>query len=434
MKKLLLIIICFLFTGCQAITFSVDELLNAPNIADEQAAIRQALIESTGKSVTLAYPRSGDYRSAFVITDIDADGGEEALVFYTPSGSNNEQNVRLSVLDKDDDGSWHAMYELAGGGTSVDTVMIADYGGAADIIIGYGTQAYDESVVSIYRYTRGSLASIFDGTYTAIDMLDIDSCGTEEIVIIKKVGTLVTVSVIKTYDGLAYDTKERTLSSGAASLAGYTFGKLYDDVNALFLDIADENGALVTETLFMTPAGIVSPTSNRPELLDMTKRPSGYLSQDYDSDGIVEIPVLSPFLGYHDAGSESEYMTIWLGYDPVSSDFIQESRTYYSPSDGYVFKIPNRWINFVTVYRDSETNEATFVKYDSEAESIGDMQKLLSLVCVGTQSAKTYRNNGYSAVKYSELTVCMTKTLAEESEPLLLTSDEVSSNLYNLNS
>ena len=78
-KTAVLALVCMLCTlcGCETITFSIDSLLAAPSIADEQAAVHDALIESVGGTVVPSYPRSGDYRSAFIITDIDADGNDD---------------------------------------------------------------------------------------------------------------------------------------------------------------------------------------------------------------------------------------------------------------------------------------------------------------------------------------------------------------------
>lgn len=66
-------------TGCQA---TIENLLTAPKLTQEQSEINQALINSSGSSIKLKYPRGGEYRSAFVLQDIDSDGTQEALVFY----------------------------------------------------------------------------------------------------------------------------------------------------------------------------------------------------------------------------------------------------------------------------------------------------------------------------------------------------------------
>lgn len=436
-KTAVLALVCMLCTlcGCETITFSIDSLLAAPSIADEQAAVHDALIESVGGTVVPSYPRSGDYRSAFIITDIDADGNDEALAFYTLSSQSSTQNVRVSVLDKTEDGGWDAMYELAGSGTYVDTVMLADYGSTVDIIIGYGSPASEDKSVCIYRYTSGVLASIYEGAYTVIGRWDLDGCGADETVIVRKVGTSVSVSTIKTLDGLDYQTRERNLSVSASYISGCCYGELYDGVNALFIDAVTENATAFTEIVMLDGDTIVSPTSDSSGLLERTARPYGYRTMDYDGDGDVEIPVISPFLGYSAlTQSDIENITLWLSYDPELRDFYEEAQSYYNVSGGYIFKLPGRWHNFVTVQRNADTNEITFLKYDYTAQSISEMEGLLSIAVLPTASEQAYENNGYVYIDGTDYVCFMYKSIASESEPLLLTADEVRSNLYYIES
>jgi len=432
MKRILLIVLsCLLLTGCEAFTFSVDELLVAPSISDDQAALKQALYDKGGSSVTLASPQSGDYRSAFVIEDLDGDDNDEALVFYTASSataSGTGENVRVAVFDKDSDG-WHAMYEIAGGGSSVDTVIVLNYGDVTDIVIGYGTSVHDESVVSIYRYENGVLRSTYDGWYTTMISTDIDLCGTDEIVLFKKSGTSVSVGVIKSSDGLSYVTAERTLTSSVSEITDYVCGILYGETGALFIDITDEDGYLLTEVVYLTGDTLTCLSSMDSELLWTTERTGGYLSMDYDGDGVVEIPTLGLFSGYS-GGSGAEYMVNWLSYSEEELAFVTESSTYYSLSDSYIFKLPSRWTNFVSVIRDSDTGEITFVEYDRTADSLSDMTKLLSIISVSSRNAEAYLDDGYTLIKETESMSYLYKKLADDDEPLLLTPDEISDNLY----
>ncbi|MCC8130273.1 MAG: hypothetical protein LIO72_00725 [Ruminococcus sp.] len=433
MKRIILIVLsCLMLTGCEAFTFSVDELLSAPSISDDQAALKQALYDNVGHSVTLAYPQSGEYRSAFVIADLDGDDNDEALVFYTSSSataSGTGENVRVAVFDKDESGDWHAMYEVAGGGSSVDTVIVTDYGDVTDIVIGYGTSVHDESTVSIYRYENGILRSTYDGWYTTMISADIDLCGTDEIVLFKKSGTVVSVGVIKSSDGLSYVTSERTLTSSVSAISNYTSGLLYGETGALFIDVTDEDGYLLTEVVYLEGDTLTCLSSVDSELLWVTERTGGYLSMDYDNDGIVEIPTLGLFSGYS-AGSGAEYMVNWLSYSQDENAFTTESSAYYSLSDSYIFKLPSRWTNFVSVIRDSDTGEITFVEYDRTADSLSDMTKLLSIISVSSRNAQTYLDDGYTLVTESGSISYLYKKLADDDEPLLLTPDEISDNLY----
>lgn len=429
LKRVLAVVLAFLMlSGCDMLTFSVDSLLTAPSVADEQAAIHQALIESVGKSITLCYPRSGDYRSAFVVTDIDSDGGDEALAFYTYSQSI-AAKVMISVLDKDDDG-WHAVYELEGRGLAIDKVMISDYGRSSDIVIGYETQGFEENNVSIYRFTRGIFASLFDGSYTILERLDMDGCGTPEITIVKKTGTAVIASIIKTANGLDYSIEERVISVNASQITSSCFGLLYDNVSALFVDIADINNIVTTQVIYLGENEILSPTLEFPEISELTARQMGYASADYDGDGVVEIPIATPFLGYSQAGSAAEYMTSWLTYDSDLNFFTAESATYYNTAVGYVFKLPNRWLNLVTVVRDDASRVVSFIAYDTEFENISDMPKLVSIAAVSPDNEQAYINDGYSYLSGDGFISFMTKNLAPDGEPLLLTQDEMKNNIY----
>ena len=87
-----------LFGGCFSIASTTAELMRAPKLTEEQAAVNRALSTALGtEDYKLKYPLSGSYRSAYVFYDIDGDAVQEALVFYQPpiEGS----GVRINILD-----------------------------------------------------------------------------------------------------------------------------------------------------------------------------------------------------------------------------------------------------------------------------------------------------------------------------------------------
>jgi len=65
-----------LLTGC---TFgaSIDALMTPPKLSVEQEQIYNALTDAAGTSISLKYPKSGKYLSAFIVEDIDGDGVHE---------------------------------------------------------------------------------------------------------------------------------------------------------------------------------------------------------------------------------------------------------------------------------------------------------------------------------------------------------------------
>ncbi|MBQ8622928.1 MAG: hypothetical protein IJ424_00895 [Oscillospiraceae bacterium] len=431
MKKILaLVLCCLLLTGCQGITFSVEDLLTSPVIADEQTSIFQALTQGIGKSITLQYPYSGDYRSAIVLEDIDGSEGQEALAFY--SEALNESVTGVAVLDKQNDGEWKLETTVTGVGTAIDRVIIHPIGQTVDIIIGYRTSALDESQVRMYRYINGNLATIYENTYTVLEKYDIDGCGVDEIVLARKAGDYVTVSVIKSFDGVNYIPYELLLTHPVTSIAEHNFGKISESNSALYLDLLNEGGALSTEIIYLYDEGISSPTNTVLGMREYTRRPSGYLCLDYDGDGVVEVPVVSNFTGYPAGiGTSNEYMTMWHTFNSQSSMLELKSNSYYSLTGGFVLTIPNRWLGLVTVKTNSETGEATFYKYDTEIASIDEMHPIMSIVSTYDQDAGKYsEEDGYRLVAQTERRQYFVKTMAQDGEQLVLTNDEILDNLY----
>ena len=421
MRKLAILIICLMLTGCQALTFSVDGLLSAPNVADEQSAIYQALIESAGRGITLEYPRNGDYRSAFIAYDIDADGEEETLAFYSVS-SVTDSNVKIAVLDRSD-GEWRSMYELAGAGSSVDRVLFL----GNDMAVGYSAQDYEENSIRLYSYTDGVFEAIYDNTYTVLEKADLDGEGREEIVTVKRSGAGIEINALQAAGEVLYKVYGLAFDTGSG-IGGYGFGKL-GDKTALYLDIASDESGLSTQIVYLDENGLVAPLTLG-GLSEQTRRPLGYLSLDYDGDGTVEIPVTAAFTGYEAAAwGGAEYLTRFMSYSPETGNLEPESSAYYNLSDGYIFTIPNRWLNLITVSRDPGTGELTFRKYDP-ALIITEMQPIVSFASAGSSAGEAYIAAGYELLTESDSTSFYVNIRAGGDEPLVLTMDEIRDNFH----
>lgn len=425
MKRIAVFIaICLLLSGCQAITFSVDGLLNAPNVADEQSAIYQALIESAGRGINLEYPRNGDYRSAFVSYDIDSDSEEEILAFYSV-GSVSDSNVKISVLDSTEGGGWRSTYELAGAGSAVERVMFS----GRDIIVGYSAQEYEENALRMYRYSDGVLAPIYEGTYTVVESADLDGCGEDELAIVRRSGLGVVVEILKPNSDGGYNEYDSELETGASAISGYCLGEL-GGKTALYLDMSVDDGSLVTEIFCLTSEGISCPISGN-GLGGLTRRPAGYISRDYDGDGRVEMPSVTPFIGYDSAPwGEAEYMTALYRFSEESLLLEFGSNAYFNIRDGYMLTIPSRWLNMVTVLRDDATGEVTFVKYDSSKESIAEMEPIISFAVSDVSGTEAFTEAGYKTLKIAEDKSYYYKIKADPSEPLVLTTDEIRDNFH----
>ena len=152
-------------TGCSFGT-SIDNIMAPPKLSVEQEQIYSALTDAAGSSISLKYPRSGKYLSAFIVEDIDGDGGNEAVVFYERSGLGVEENtLRINVLDKDGD-AWRSVCDTPAEGSEIEKVMISRLGtnDRVNLIIGSSLINRSEKNVTMYNYENGSLTATIRNT------------------------------------------------------------------------------------------------------------------------------------------------------------------------------------------------------------------------------------------------------------------------------
>ena len=111
-------------SGC-SFGASIDTLMAPPKLSVEQEQIYNALTSTTGSAISLKYPKSGKYLSAFIIEDIDGDGSNEAVVFYERNVHSVDENpLRINILDKEN-GKWTSTYDQPAEGSEIEQVIIS---------------------------------------------------------------------------------------------------------------------------------------------------------------------------------------------------------------------------------------------------------------------------------------------------------------------
>ena len=436
-----------LLSGCTSINFSVDNLLAAPKLTAEQSEIHEALIAAVGNNLTLKYPKNGANRSAYVIADIDEEPGDEALVFYEYTGSEtNDDGLRVNLLDKDENGKWQSVKEIAGAGTDVDKVIIAKMGADnhTNVLVGYQTLSGEEKALEIYSYFGGSFGRIGTSSYSVLETIDVDSDGANELVTIRRqtntetglttsTASLLTLNKTTDEEGKEVDavtlTQSIEMCDNVSSYARALAGRVADGRNALYVDAVDAEGMLHTELVYYRYSALQNPMQIRSEkLIPLCTRPYGYYSADIDNDGIIEIPVTRPLTGYESAPPEEQLvLTSWTHY--VDFYELQEVYSgYYAVSDGYTFVFPGRWADSVTVKRDPVTNETVFYKYAGDINA--EMTELMRIAVVPKTQVEEFTFSGYQVITSAGQLDYLALLPTNKREQLIPTVDEVTNNLY----
>lgn len=392
-KELLLIPICLLcmaLCGC-SLGASVDNMLTPPKLSEEQNEIYQELINSVGKSVKLKYPRNGDYRSAFVIRNIDDEPGDEALVFYESKDiRSGESALRLKFLDKSGE-NWETVYDLACPGNEVDSIVFADLGsdtpsvasetetsalsdrGTSAIILSCTLLNQSEKSVLVLKYKDKKPVELLSSTYSCMSIADLNKDSQNELVIVSVNREMQTASAsmyTDSTDGLEL-LSNTPLYGGAADYIRVTQGRLDESTPALFLDYSKGGGQSGTDVLYCYGSRLFCPNSigSNPASGLISRQVNDYMAEiysfDIDKDGFVEIPSTTPLPGYETL-TKPEQLCAVQWYTVKNDNFTLESNSYFSGKYRFALLFPNRWTGVVTAVADFTNNDIIFISYNAE--------------------------------------------------------------------
>ena len=137
-----------LLCGCSFNAMSVADVMRPPSVTGNKAGIHECLNESTG-GYTLKYPKSGEYRTAIIMKDLNFDGTEECVALYKPQ--NTASGICVSILSLDSD-KWKIDSSFTDTSFEADRVLFADLNGDGcdDVIVGWGNYGVLPSKISAY--------------------------------------------------------------------------------------------------------------------------------------------------------------------------------------------------------------------------------------------------------------------------------------------
>lgn len=387
-----------LLSGCTFGT-SIDTLMAPPKLSLEQEQIYNALTDAAGSSISLKYPKSGKYLSAFIVEDIDGDGGREAVVFYEKNSlAAPENTLRINILDSEN-GKWRSVYDTPADGSEIERVMISRLGEnqRINLIIGSSLINRSEKTATIYSYSDGKLERTFSDSYSFIDVTDLDRDENNEFLLLKGSanGNPAAAEAYKLDGEGKYHRYRIELSGGFTEFDSVGYGEFNEEHTGLYIDAVSAAGFIQTDIICMNENGLNKIFSD-PEESAATLRPSGCSSYDVDSDGVIEIPMQKVASGYEDAAEgEQLRLTEWMTVresGKLKSKYI----SYYSIGDGYAFIFPEKWRNKVTVRRDAINDEIVFCAYSG-----GEMgRELMRIYCADDEaSAKDRLSTGYMLLR-----------------------------------
>ena len=382
------VLLCLLLAGCSmpGEQVQVEELLRAPKLSGDYGDVQTALNDWLGESAQLKYPMQGDLLSPFLLQDLDGDGRQDAAVLYTTAQSS---NVCIAILQKDDADIWHVRQNVEGLADTVESVGLAQLqpGDATQLVVGY-TAAQGDHYLAVYSYTDGVLSTILEQQYQQYLVEDITGGGNQDLILMSTLEDggvqieLLTVDKEGSFQQVAVMGLSANRFAGCASVAA---GVGADGRHYLVLDgwtgISGNNLASVLlrfdeDTQQMVPADQIS--TEKLYTASLRNVPS-LVSQDLDSDGIVEIPTQPDEAGLLNM-SQSRRMDfiVWMDY---TSPHPEKSFGLLDEETNCYIELPMEWEGNLKL-TDSE-------QYDGAVElrTMDEDQLIMTLRLVRTTSS-----------------------------------------------
>ena len=371
-----------LLSGCTMFDSSLEGLLHPPKLTETQTAVYNALILSTGDQIDLVYPAGGEYRSAFVLYDLDDEKTEEAIVFYREKNlsENGDSGIRMNFLDQKA-GVWSSVTDRPVAGTKIESVNFYSFDGTVSIGVICSAPVQAEKSLSLLKYSGEQVEEQFKTQFSFLEAADLDNDSLDELFFV------------------SYD-----------SVMGYSHARVFG--------IAEGSGAESPEVLSTVPlypevSSVQRLTRQKPSE-GISRRANAFTPMlfctDIDGDGRIEAPATTAFIGYENRSvPEQIYSVEWYYADTENNNTVtKKCTTYVSTGGEYIFYVPVRWQGLVTVEKSGNT--VSFVKYDSAS-------LVLLSVCV---SDTLPEGSGWEA--FSE---GIYVNNSDSADPMVLTDDEL---------
>jgi len=340
-----------MFSGCLRIV--ADDLYRLPQISEEHQRLQEQIDQILFEGAEYSAPRSGQHRQSIQLRDLDGDGSEEVIAFFSiPSDS----ALKIYIF-RMSEGDYLLAEIIEGVGTAFDSIRYVDMDGDGVVELVVGWQMGDAlRHMSIYSIKDFHAVLLAGAEYFMLTEHDLDGDNNVEIVTVRipsqEVGAVAEVFTLMS-DGEIVQAEAR-LSNGIETIARVLAGKLNDGIPAVFIESEGKfvNGDLITDICVFQNGSfnnisVTGPSGISEETVRETVR-MRILSTDINNDGIIKVPM--PRL--LQAQSETAYYAIdWYSFNSTGIGRLALT-TYHNNTDEWFLVLPYDWRGKVSVRRE----------------------------------------------------------------------------------
>lgn len=361
-------------SGCSFAELGLEDALRPPKATGDESEIEQLISDSARDAYTLKYPKSGDYRSAIIMKDLNGDDTDEAVAFFRVK--DDATSVHMLVMNEIE-GKWKISGDFVTETTDVDCVGFADLceGDELEILVGYTTYTPNINFLSCYSYSQGETSTIQSKqSYSAFYCGDLDSSGKSEVITL----TLYNADNEAKATMLEYSENKKALYAKSSvamdpSVVKFrhaVFSKLVDGSNGIAVDGSYASEEICSQVIYFNEdLAVLRNPLYKEKVKNPTLRTCEVFSDDISGNGEIEIPIVEklPYYGVDMSKNVADKITL-CGFNPSTESL--EAKNNYTANYNYrfKFKIPDSWENgsFTAV-----NNENSTVFYEWQKSSLG---------------------------------------------------------------
>ncbi|MBS7397133.1 MAG: hypothetical protein KIG32_01715, partial [Ruminiclostridium sp.] len=289
-------------------------------------------------------------------------------------------NLRVSFLDKDENGSWKAAYELPAAGTEIESVAFSKLGSDKEkILISYTVLGSSDKIMSVIDYENGIATQLGSVGYSSYLLLD--SVGSGEYLacfnrdVAKKDANMSVYAVNdKKQFGMAMPMV--SFGSAVAEIDGITVGNaliLGKKTPCIAIDYLSSENLYGTGVLYYSGNAFVNADTIVRLGSDTlyTRRTNAYTpklkARDIDGDDVLDIPVTVTLPGYENLTFPEQLSAVnWFRQD--CDEITAVCYTFVDPQKNYILTFPGRWVGMVTATVNATEDTVTFWKYEGDVK------------------------------------------------------------------
>jgi len=384
-QALLILILLFFLSGCSLAGVDAEGIMRPPKATGEQAGIQLALEKTASGNVTFKYPRTGDFRSAIVMYDLNGDDEKEAIAFFRPQTEG--AGAHMCLLEKKN-GEWRVLCEKIGPGADVDRLVFADFdnNGSKEIIVGWTLPTTRDKSCSVYKLDEGRVNELMANEfYTEMAAFDIDRDGKDELLTVFSSDQGSAAKLLSMNDSTMEKMDSVRLDPAITNYTNVQTTHLDSETPALILDGYVSSSTLATEILYWNEEKqrLLAPFNDETGNA-IYKRDVSFPPMDINKDGNIDFPkqiglpgmdVLSETLPQNTAFSP---LIEWSTFNKKDESFTHIGSTLVGPTeevwlniDLWEEKLSQEEIHF-TALQNNRNRSLSLYEYDPVTAALSE--------------------------------------------------------------